>query len=213
MAASSLHPFGERERAPPHSYSGRYFVKRVLSSNPATLHMSPWGSEERKEASSPKAWWPADSRAHTIPALAQSLLLKWAMSMEPILRAGRSAFLGRWWWVAPLACDPLMLQSLLWVSLSTALWQSAYLTDLLLPAAAAPLLQPAGHGRAPALCHQQLPLDRHGQLYALTERGQCWGLGHRLLTTVGTCILFFSMLTSYLMLIHFYGNYIDVLGT
>lgn len=33
-----------------------------------------------------------------------------------------------------------VLQSPLWVSLSTALRQSAYLTDLLLPASAAPLL-------------------------------------------------------------------------
>lgn len=63
------------------------------------------------------------------------------------LQAGRNALLT--WGVVVMSStaphpppphDTLMLQSQLWVSLSTALRQSAYLTDLLLPAETAPLL-------------------------------------------------------------------------
>lgn len=63
------------------------------------------------------------------------------------LQAGRNALL-TWGAVVmsstaphpPPPHDTLLLQSQLWVSLSTALRQSAYLTDLLLPAETAPLL-------------------------------------------------------------------------
>jgi len=66
---------------------------------------------------------------------------------------------------------------------SAAVRQPSHLSDLLLPAASASVLEPGRHGGAAALRHQQLPLHRHGQLHAVPKRGQRRGLRHGLLTT------------------------------
>lgn len=96
IAASSLHPLVKGSELLP---CGRHHVKHVLPSNPTSqgsfsCHTGgPSKSEEREEASSPKARWPQDTRACTLstmakPWLALQVAMQSVLFVEPTCRQG-----------------------------------------------------------------------------------------------------------------------------
>lgn len=160
VAASSLHPLGEREQTLLHSYAVAGTVRSVfyqvtlpVRAHSHFTHEGFGGVRRGKKHLRQKL----DGHRTPEPALflplpSLCLLSRWPCSQScpwspPEGREKCFPDFGGGGDEQPCSPhDTPVLQSWLWVSLSTALRQSAYLTDLLLPAETAALLQPAGHG-------------------------------------------------------------------